>query len=100
MNTRRQLLVRAPCQAALAAVLCTSLLATSLAPPAHAAPQVSGIPRETVVPVAGELPFSELPYAEARAAAAAQGKLFPVDATATWCGPCKQMEAEVLQLGV
>lgn len=36
--------------------------------------------------------FSTEPYEEARARAGKEGKLFIVDATAEWCGPCKQMD--------
>jgi thioredoxin 1 len=36
--------------------------------------------------------FSTEPYEEARSRASREGKLFIVDATAEWCGPCKQMD--------
>jgi len=36
--------------------------------------------------------FEELPFEEAREKAIESGKLLIVDATATWCGPCKNMD--------
>jgi thiol:disulfide interchange protein len=42
----------------------------------------------------GQTAFSTIPFEDARAAAASMNKLFLVDATATWCGPCKTMEAD------
>ena len=37
--------------------------------------------------------FTDLPLAEATARAAAEGKLLLLYFTATWCAPCRQMEA-------
>lgn len=36
--------------------------------------------------------FDARPYADARAAAAAEGRVLVVKATATWCGPCREMD--------
>jgi thiol:disulfide interchange protein len=42
----------------------------------------------------GPTAFSKLPFADARAAAAAQDRLFLVDGTASWCPPCRTMEQD------
>ncbi|MDY7110022.1 MAG: thioredoxin family protein [Planctomycetota bacterium] len=36
--------------------------------------------------------FSDMTYEEATAAAASEGKLLILDATASWCRPCKEMD--------
>jgi thiol:disulfide interchange protein len=46
------------------------------------------VPEEHHVPPV----FSDMTYEEARAAAEAEGKLLILDATATWCHPCKEMD--------
>jgi len=40
-------------------------------------------------------PFLDLSYEQARQRAQDEGKLFLVDATASWCPPCRKMEKEV-----
>lgn len=76
-----------------AACLITSLALSSAAWPAG--PADPPAPNGPAAPAAqSEHPpiFDTRSYADAKAAAIAEKKWFIVKATATWCGPCKQMD--------